>query len=96
MNRARSILFALLAACSTQTPTSEPAAPEPNADHAIIEDLIKQGVLRPRACGGGSCTNSSSCQDILSRCRYCYLGGCSEVLPAGTPDDAGVDTKGTP
>lgn len=44
----------------------------------------------PMSCGGG-CSTNGECQGI-GRCNYCYLGKCSETLPATPPQDAGVDS----
>lgn len=59
-------------------------SPEPTRS-AVASDVV------PMSCGGG-CTTSGECQGV-GRCNYCYLGKCSEILPAQPipPSDAGVD-----
>lgn len=97
----RTLLLALVVGYGC---TTGPAVPPPpvgelnaaiNAERDLVDWLVAQGIIHPRSCGGG-CSLSSTCRDGISKCGVCYQGTCSEILPAGIPDDAGVTTsKGT-
>lgn len=70
----RTIMLVLLTSGCWQT---APSAENPAAIH-------------PLACGDRPCTTDAQCADIFSSCRVCFLGSCTNALPAQPISDAGV------